>query len=116
LDEVAPLDVPAFLPADRGRERSGTQALPSLPAAALPLHEGPARPEAGFPEARLVGAIGPVEAAALVRHVLLGALRPETVSRAAAGWLMALLFDAPLRIGLPRLVLRSLRRAEADAT
>lgn len=115
LDEPAPLDVAAFLPADRGRERSGTQALPSLPAAALPLHEGPARSEAGFPEPRLVGALGPLEAAALVRHVLLGTLRPETVARAAAGRLKALLFDAPLRVGSPRLVLRSLRRAEVDA-
>jgi len=115
VDEVAPLDVAAFLPADRRRERSGTQALPSLPAAALPLQEGPARTESGFPEPRVVGALGPVEAAALVRHVLLGALRPETVARAAAGRLMALLFDAPLRLGPPRLVLRSLRRAEVDA-
>ncbi len=114
VDEVAPLDVPAFLAADRGLERSGTQALPSLPAATLPLHEGPARPEAGFPETRLVGAFGPVEAAVLVRHVLLGALRPETVARAAVGRLRALLFDAPLRVGPPRLVLRSLRRAEVD--
>ncbi len=41
VDEVAPLDVPAFLPADRGRERHGTQALPSLPAAAVPDVRGP---------------------------------------------------------------------------
>lgn len=115
VDEVAPLDVPAFLPADRRRESHGTQALPSLPAGAFPMCEGPARTEAGFPEPRLVGAIGPIEAAILVPHVLLGALRPETVARAAAGRLKALLFDAPIRVGPPRLVLRSLRRAEVDA-
>jgi hypothetical protein len=113
-DEVAPLDVPAFLPADRRRESDGVQALPSLPAAAFSTCEGPARTEAGFPEPRLVGTLGPGGAAVLVRHVLLGALRPETVARASAGRLRSLLFDAPLRTGPPRLVLRSLRRAEVD--
>jgi DNA-directed RNA polymerase subunit RPC12/RpoP len=114
-DEAVPLDVPAFLPADRRRERRGTQALPSLPGAVLPICEGPARTEAGFPEPRLVGALGPLEAACIVRHVLLGALRPETVASASAGRLKALLFDAPLRVGPPTLVLRSLRRAEVDS-
>jgi len=113
-DEAVPLDVPAFLPADRRRERRGTQALPSLPDAAVSLCEGPARTEAGFPEPRLVGTLGPLEAACIVRHVLLGTLRPETVASASAGRLKSLLFDAPLKVGPPRLVLRSLRRAEVD--
>ena len=112
--EAAPLDVPAFLPADRRREKRGTQTRTSLPATAVSLCEGPARTEAGFPEPRLVGTFGPLEAACIVRHALLGALRPETVASASAGRLKSLLFDAPLRVEPPRLVLRSLRRAEVD--
>ncbi len=112
--EAAPLDVPAFLPADRRRERSGAQRLPVLPPAAFPLFAGPARGESGFPEPRLVGALGPEEAVRVVRHALLASLRPGTVARASVRRLEGLVFDAPLRLGPPRLVLRSLRRAEAD--
>jgi len=54
MDGPAPLDVPAFLPTDKRRERHGAQRLPSLPSASFPLFEGPARGEAGFPEPRLV--------------------------------------------------------------
>ena len=115
VEGPAPLDVPAFFPADRRTQRPGVQPLPSLAPAAFPLHEGPARGEAGFPEPRLVGALGPREAARVVRHALLAALRPETVARASARRLKALLFDAPLRLGPPRLVLRALRRADAEA-
>ncbi len=110
------LDVPAFRLADRRRERGGAQRLLSLPPASFPLFEGPARGEAGFPDPRLVGAIGPGEAAAVARHALLAALRPETVALASARRLKALLFDAPLRTGPPRLVLRALRRAEAEGS
>jgi hypothetical protein len=111
-DDARGIDVPAFLPADRRRERAGTQELPSLPPAAFPLCEGPARGEAGFPEPRLVGALGPGEAASVVRHALFAALGPRTVARASASRLKALLFDAPLRLASPRLVLRALRRTE----
>lgn len=110
------IDVPAFFPADRRRERRPRQPLPSLPPAAFPLCEGPARGEAGFPEPRLVGALGPHEAAGIVRHAFLAALEPETVARAAPRRLKALLFDAPLRLGSPRLVLRALRRPEAGTS
>ena len=112
--EPAPLDVPAFLPADRRREKSGAQNLPVLPPAAFPLLAGPARGESGFPEPRLVGALGPDEAARVVRHALLASLRPGSVARASVRRLEGLIFDAPLRLGPPRLVLRSLRRAGAD--
>jgi len=111
-----PIDVPAFLPADRRRERRGAQRLPVLSPPAFPLFEGPARGEAGFPEPRLVGALGPAEAAGLVRHALLSSLRPEAVALASARRLKALLFDAPLRVGTPRLVLRALRRADVEGS
>jgi DNA-directed RNA polymerase subunit RPC12/RpoP len=114
-DERKDIDVPAFLPADRRRERHGAQPLVALPPAVFPLLEGPARGEAGFPEPRAVGALGPDEAACVVRHALLAALRPATVARASARRLKALLFDAPLRLGPPCLVLRALRRAEFEA-
>jgi DNA-directed RNA polymerase subunit RPC12/RpoP len=113
-DDVCGVDVPAFLPADRRRERRGTQELRSLPPALFPLCEGPARGEAGFPEPGFVGALGPGEAALVVRHTLLAALGPRTVARASARRLKALLFDAPLSLGAPRLVLRALRRAEIE--
>lgn len=111
----APLDVPAFLPADRRRESRGVQRLPSLPAASFPLFEGPARSEAGFPDPRPVGALGPSEAAAVVRHALLAALAPETVSRASARRLRSFLFDAPLRTGPAALVLRAARRVDLES-
>lgn len=112
--EPSPLDVPAFLPADRRREKSRAQRLPVLAPAAFPLLTGPARGESGFPEPRLVGALGPDEAARVVRHALLAFLRPGTVARASVRRLEGLVFDAPLRLGPPRLVLRAVRRAEAD--
>ena len=110
----APFDVPAFLPSDRRRERRGGQFLPALPEAAHPLFEGPARAEAGFPDTRPVGALGPGEAVAVVRHALLAALPPRVVALASPRRLKALLLDAPLRVGPPRLVLRALARAEAE--
>ena len=110
------LDVPAFRPADRRRERQGLQGFASLPPPSFPLFEGPARGEAGFPEPRAVGAVGPGEAASVVRHALLAALRPETVALASARRLKALLFDGLLRTGPPRLVLRAIRRAEAEGS
>ena len=113
-DDAGGVDVPAFLPADRRRERRGTQELPSLPPALFPLCGGPARGEAGFPEPGFVGALGPGEAASVVRHALLAALGPPTVARASARRLKALLFDAPLRLGAPHLVLRALRRTEIE--
>lgn len=109
-----PLDVPAFLPADRRRERRGTQRLPALPPCADPVFEGPARGEAGFPEPRPLGATGPDAAVAVLRHALLASLRAETVARASPRRLRALLFEAPLRAGAPRLVLRALRRADVE--
>ncbi len=115
-DGPVPIDVPAFLPADRRRERRGAQRFSALPPPAFPLFEGPARGEAGFPEPRLVGALGPAEAAGLVRHALLSSLRPEAVALASARRLKALLFDAPLRVGTPRLVLRALRRADVEGS
>jgi hypothetical protein len=104
----APFDVPAFLPADHRRERRGTQFVPVLPEAAFPFLDGPARREAGFPDPGAVGALGPGEAVAVVRHALLAALPPRIVALAAPRRLKALLLDAPLRAGPPRLVLRVL--------
>lgn len=112
----APFDVPAFLPADRRRERRGGQYLPVLPEAAFPFFEGPARAEAGFPDVRTVAALGPGEAADVLRHALLAALPPRVVALAAPRRLKALLLEAPLRAGPPRLVLRALPRAEAEAS
>ena len=113
-DDAGSVDVPAFLPADRRRERAGAQELLSLPPATFPHVEGPARGEAGFPEPRLVGALGPDQAASVVRHAFLAALGPRIVARASARRLKALLFDAPLRLSSPRLVLRALRRNEVE--
>ena len=113
-EESPPFDVPAFLPADRRRERRGGQFLPALPESAFPLFEGPARAEAGFPQVRPVGAFGPEEAAAVVRHALLAALPRRVVALAAPRRLKALLFDAPLRVEGARLVLRALPKAEAE--
>lgn len=110
----APFDVPAFLPADRRRERAGGQFLPALPEAAFPLFEGPARPEAGFPDPRPVGALGPAEAAAVFRHALLAALPARAVALASPRRLKSLILEAPLRVGPPRLVLRALPRAEVE--
>ena len=90
------------------------QFLPALPPTAAPLYEGPARGEAGFPDPRPVGALGPAEAASVVRHALLAALPARVVALAAPRRLKALLFEAPLRVGTPRLVLRALPRAEAE--
>lgn len=109
------LDVPAVLPADRRREQRGTQRLPSLPPAAFPFFEGPARSEAGFPDPRPAGALGPSEAAAVVRHALLAALAPAAVARASARRLKAFLFDAPLRTGRATLVLRAVPRADLES-
>ena len=115
-DEREGIDVPASLPADHRRERRGSQPLPSLPPAVFPLFKGPARGEAGFPEPRVVGALGPDEATGVVRHALLAALPKETVARASPRRLKTLLFDAPLRPGPPRFVLRALRRGEAETS
>lgn len=111
----APLDVPAFLPADRKRERAAGQRLPALAPEAFPCLAGPARGESGFPDPRPVGALGPLEAAGVVRHALLASLRPSSVAIASARRLKELVLDAPLRLGAPRLVLRCLRRVEAEA-
>jgi hypothetical protein len=110
----APLDVPAFFPVDRGREQRGTHRLLGLPPPAFPLLPGPAHEETGFPEPRLVGAIGPEEAVAVLRHALLASLRPATVALASPRRLGDLLFRAPLQTGTPRLVLRALRRVDAE--
>lgn len=112
--EADALDVSAVLPLDRRRERRGLQRLPALPPAAFPLLEGPARAEAGFPEPRCVGALGPAEAGAVARHALLAALSSGAVARAAPRRLKALLLDAPLRLGPPALVLRALRRGDLE--
>lgn len=109
-----PLDVPASFPADRGRERRGTHRLLALPSPCFPLLPGPAREETGFPEPRLVGAMGPEEAVSVLRHALLASLGAATVALGSPRRLRDLLFRAPLRAGTPRLVLRALRRVDVE--
>jgi hypothetical protein len=104
------LDVPAYRAEGRRRQRPGLSRL--VPAAEPPapqLAEGPVRGEAGFPEPSRWASVSSKDAALVARHVLLLSLPATVVGTAAPRRLAELCFDAPLRLGPPSLVLRSLR-------
>lgn len=112
------LDVPAFLPEERRRaQRRGGQpfAPPPRDPGEEPV-EGPARVEWGFRTPARFVAILEEEAGSLARSALALGLPDDAVQAATGDRLAALLFEAPLELRPPELVLRALPRDAAPAT
>jgi hypothetical protein len=106
-------DVPAFRPLDARRAIEIYQLLFALSRRPEEqLIPGPVRPESGFRPPERPVAIGPDEASFVARQALLLRLDEHDLSNASPSRIKTLLFDLPLGLSSPRLVLRAFRRLD----
>lgn len=110
-----PLWVPAFRPEDRRRAPDLYQRLFDLRRApAGTLRRGAAWAGSGWSRPARFVSIGEREAAFLARHALLLAMPEKAFIHAPIARIQRLLFDAPIEVDSPALVLRAFRKGDVS--